>query len=51
MDAVGEREFRSLRDLNEYADSLLDLANLHMAKAFSAETRRYKRGMRYEFRL
>nr|APA05127.1 polephole-like protein [Penaeus vannamei] len=45
IDAVGERPFRSLRDLNDYTDSLLDLANHHMAKSFAAETRRYKRAL------
>ncbi|XP_063609338.1 uncharacterized protein LOC134783408 [Penaeus indicus] len=43
IDAVGERPFRSLRDLNDYTNSLLDLANHHMARSFAAETRRYKR--------
>lgn len=45
IDAVGERPFRSLRDLNDYTNSLLDLANHHMARSFAAETRRYKRGI------
>ncbi|XP_047476928.1 uncharacterized protein LOC125030725 [Penaeus chinensis] len=43
VDAVGDRPFRSLRDLNDYTNSLLDLANDHMARSFATETRRYKR--------
>ncbi|ROT80194.1 polehole-like protein [Penaeus vannamei] len=45
MATMHDRPFRSLADLKAYTDGILDVANLQISKAFSVETRRYKRDL------
>ncbi|XP_047476972.1 uncharacterized protein LOC125030755 [Penaeus chinensis] len=45
VDAIGDKQITSVGDLDDYTQSLLQLAQIHMAKSFSVETKRYKRAL------
>lgn len=44
VETIGDKQMRSVGDLDDYTQSLLQLAQIHMAKSFSVEAKRYKRG-------
>ncbi|XP_042894169.1 uncharacterized protein LOC122267999 [Penaeus japonicus] len=45
VDTIGNKQMRSVGDLDDYTNELFELAQIHIAKSFSAETRRYKRAL------
>ncbi|XP_042857979.1 uncharacterized protein LOC122244197 [Penaeus japonicus] len=45
VDTIGDKQIRSVGDLDDYTNELFELAQIHIAKSFSAETRRYKRAL------
>ncbi|XP_037779775.1 uncharacterized protein LOC119576246 [Penaeus monodon] len=45
VDKIGDKQILSVGDLDDYTQSLLQLAQIHMAKSFSVESRRYKRAL------
>ncbi|XP_069957094.1 uncharacterized protein [Cherax quadricarinatus] len=45
MDAVSDREFNTLADLDDFMKTLEDLADLYFEKAFTAKTRKFKRDL------
>lgn len=44
MESQEDLPFETLEDLEIYTRTLVDLADLLISKAFSAETRRFRRG-------
>ncbi|XP_063609339.1 uncharacterized protein LOC134783409 [Penaeus indicus] len=45
VDTIGDKQILSVGDLDDYTQSLLQLAHIHMAKSFTTETKRYKRAL------
>ncbi|ROT83230.1 polehole-like protein [Penaeus vannamei] len=45
VETIGDKQMRSVGDLDDYTQSLLQLAQIHMAKSFSVEAKRYKRAL------